>query len=285
MLYKNYNQAALDRQYNVRLHTPDFNDYFEKWERLSRETEKKLSVNRDISYGELTLEQLDIYPSSQQHSKVLVFIHGGYWQMLDKSNFHFVANTFCADNITTVLLNYPLAPDYTMDQIVLSCSNAISWVYNNIATYNGDPNQIYIAGHSAGGHLATMMMTTQWSAIDSKLPLKLIKGVCSISGLSNLVPIQLCYQNNGLRMDMETAIRNSPVSLGPLVTCPLLIAVGGGETEEFIDQSRELEIAWNKTNDQIKLIQVPGKNHYSIMDEFINKDTAIVKGIHLLMKV
>ncbi|MBD0278657.1 MAG: alpha/beta hydrolase, partial [Flavisolibacter sp.] len=120
-VYKLYDQAALDSQYNNRRHVPDYADYLSRWEWLSRETERKWPVIKDIPYGHLPGERLDVYPSLQPQSKTLIFIHGGYWQMLDKALFHFIANGFHAYGITTVLLTYPLAPDVSMDHILLSC--------------------------------------------------------------------------------------------------------------------------------------------------------------------
>jgi arylformamidase len=285
MLYKNYDQEALDRQFNVRLHTPDFADYFEKWEQLSRQTEKKYPVVKDSAYGALPLERSDIYPSSQAHSKTLVFIHGGYWHLLDKSSFHFIADVFHADNITTVLLNYPLAPACSMDQIVLSCRKSIAWLYQNILKYNGDPNQIYIAGHSAGGHLAAMLMTTDWPQFNPLVPENIIKGVCALSGLFNLKPIELCYLNTVLNLDGESVHRNSPINLQPLNVCPMVFAVGGAETNEFIDQSTEMAACWSEKDIDVILLLVPGKNHYSILDTITDKEAELQLGIRELLKL
>jgi arylformamidase len=285
MLYKNYDQEALDRQYNLRLHTPDFADYFERWDLLSRQTEKKYPVDKDISYSTLPLEQSDIYPSSQAHSKTLVFIHGGYWHLLDKTAFHFIADVFHADNITTVLLNYPLAPACSMDQIVLSCRKSVAWLYENIIKYNGDPNHIYIAGHSAGGHLAAMLMATDWPRFNPFVPGNIIKGVCALSGLFNLTPVRLCYINQIVGMNDETAARNSPVNLHPMNTCPLILAVGAAETTEFIEQSTELAICWEQKNCNAQLMQIPGKNHYSILDTIIDKEAELHLAIRELIKL
>lgn len=285
MLYKNYDQEALDRQYNLRLHTPDFANYFERWDLLSRQTEKNYPVFKDIPYAALPLEQSDIYPSSQAHSKTLVFIHGGYWHLLDKSSFHFIAEVFPADNITTVLLNYPLAPACSMDQIVLSCRKAIAWLYQNIAYYNGDPDQIYLAGHSAGGHLAAMLMTTDWPRFNSLVPENTIKGVCALSGLFNLTPVHLCYINQIVNMNDEAAARNSPVNLQPMNDCPLILAVGATETAEFIEQSTELALCWNQKNCNVLLAQIPGSNHYSILDTITDNEAELHLAIRELMKL
>ncbi len=244
-VYKQFDQAALNSQYNLRSHVPDFGVYLERWDLLSRQTEKELYAVKDLSYGLLPREKLDIYPSGNPSSKTLVFIHGGYWQRFGKRDFQFIAKAFRDYGVTTVLIEYPLAPEFSMDQIVASCRQAVDWIYHNIAEYHGDPGQIYVAGHSAGAHLSAMLLTTDWKPFN--LNNDLIKGVCLISGLFNLIPIRLSNINEVLHLNKEEAIRNSPVQLTPATHSPVSIIVGGDETPEFLDQSRELYDCWKET--------------------------------------
>lgn len=275
LIYKQYDQAALDRQYNNRLQVPEYAAHLEKWERWSRETEQQYNCIKDIPYGELTRERLDIYPSSKPNSKALIFIHGGYWRNMDKYMFQFVAKAFYQYNIATVIITYPLAPEFSIDQIVLSCRKAVHWVEENISEYNGNPEEIYVAGHSAGGHLGAMMMT------ETKIP---VKGVCSMSGLFNLTPIQLSEVNETLRMDKNMALRNSPVQLVPVISCPLLLTVGENETDEYKDQSDELYQNW-KEKIPVKLMQLPGLNHYSIVEDLLSSKSLLHQKMLELMKL
>ena len=260
-VYKKYDQEQLNLQYNNRFHVPDFEDHLQRWESLSRLAEKKYRVIKDIPYGDKLRECLDIFPSLQKRSKVLVFIHGGYWQKFDKSSFHFIAGAFSDHGITTLLINYPLAPSVNIDQIVQSCRKAVNWVHTNIARWNGDPDQLYIAGHSAGAHLAVMLMAKEKKQDDRIF----IKGICAISGLFDLIPIQLSNINEVLQMDKETAISNSPVLKDPFESCHLLIAVGAEETDEFKSQSQELNNNWKNKNSFVDLLELRGLNHFSIL--------------------
>ena len=269
MIYKEYSQEELNRQYNNRLQVPEHATHVENWEKLSEESREQYKCIRDIEYGQLSRERLDIYPSSTPGSKTLIFIHGGYWRNLDKSQFHFVAKAFHDDDLTTVLITYPLAPEVSIDQVVLSCRKAVHWVYENIVAYNGDPEQIYIAGHSAGGHLAVMMMTA-----NEKFPPISLKGVCSMSGLFNLIPIRLSDVNETLKMDHTMALRNSPVLLEPVTNCPLLVTVGGNETDEYLEQSEDLYFGWKEKTD-LQFLKLKGLNHYSIVEDILNKDSLL----------
>ncbi|MEO5563594.1 MAG: alpha/beta hydrolase [Chitinophagaceae bacterium] len=284
LVYKQYDRAALDLQFNNRVRVPDHAIHLGRCETMSRQTEKEYSFEKDIPYGNLDRERLDIYPSSQPHSKTLVFIHGGYWQRLDKSTFQFIAGAFHSYGITTVLITYPLGPAVSMDQIVLSCRGAIQWVNENISRYNGDPNQLYLAGHSAGGHLATMMMAADWCHSNKRFPVQMFKGVCAMSGLFNLLPIQLSEINDGLNMSDQTVLCNSPVELHPVCSCPLLLAVGEDESEEFRKQSEELYTCW-KEHVPAQLIQLPGINHYSIVEAAADKNSSLHKAICSLMEL
>ena len=282
LVYKQYDQAALDRQYNNRLHVPDFATHLEKWEMLSRQTEKEFPVIKNIPYGKLQREQLDIYPSPQSFSKTLIFIHGGYWHKWDKDSFQFIAKSFNHYGITTVLINYPLAPDASIDQISASCRDAVCWLCKNISAYNGDPNQLYVAGHSAGGHVATMLLTTDWKHFN--LVTDVIKGVCAISGLFNLTPIQLSDINKVLNMDTEMALRNSPVHLLPATQCPLLIVVGANETNEFLNQSKEIYTRW-KQNIPMEIMQIEGLNHFSIVETILDVESCLHQAMLRMMKI
>ncbi len=284
-VYKQYDQESLDRQYNNRLHVPDYADYFNRWELRSRDSEEKSPVIKDIPYGNLKRERLDIYPSLEPQAKTLVFIHGGYWQMLDKSMFRFIADGFHADGVTTVLLNYPLAPEVSIDQSVLSCRKAIRWLHSNLSAFNGDPHHMYVAGHSAGGHLAAMLMATDWPLFDPGLSVHMLKGVCAVSGLFNLVPIQLSYVNEVLKMDMKTAISNSPVTFEPSNVCPLIIAVGEAETAEFNDQSKALYTCWKDKLIDTQFLHLPAQNHYSIAESMVDPQSSLHKALRDLMKI
>jgi len=282
LIYKQYDQAALDRQYNNRLHVPDFARHLERWEILSRQTEKEFPVIKDIPYGTLPREQLDIYPSQQHYVKTLIFIHGGYWHKSGKEDVQFIAKAFRDYGITTVLINYPLAPAVSVDQISVSCREAFHWVCQNIAAYHGDPGELYIAGHSAGGHLAAMLLATDWKHFN--LMTDVIKGVCTISGLFNLIPISLSELNQVLNMDTEMALRNSPVQLLPATQCPLSIVVGSNETDEFLDQSKELYACW-KESIPVEIEQIQGLNHYSIVEAMLDQESYLHQAILRLMKI
>lgn len=277
MVYKHYNREQLNDQYNTRLQVPGYAGYFERWEQLSRLTERKYKNIKNISYGMLPEESVDIFPSKKPLSKTLVFIHGGFWHLLDKTLFHFLAKTFSAREVTTVFINYPLAPAVSMDRIVLSVRNSMHWLHRNMERFNGDPSGIYVMGHSAGGHLACML------AVEDNL--HFLRGIILLSGLFKLEPLMLSNLNAVLEMDKETAMRNSPILFAPGNVCPLLLATGADESEEFKNQSLDLYDSWKNNHPALKHMEVEGKNHYSILDAVAEKNSSLQSEIFLLMNI
>lgn len=276
IIYKHYTQNELDNQYNNRLHVPDFATYLHRWEELNKQVQNKYDVVKNITYGDLSRESLDVFSSSMPNSKTLVFIHGGYWQRFDKSDFHFIASAFNQYDVTTVFINYPLAPDAAMDEIVASCRKAMLWLHQNIASLNGDPDKLHVVGHSAGANLATMLMEKEW--VKNNVA-DFIKGVCALSGIFNLEPVRLSNINAVLNMSKEMVLENSPVLLTPAGTCPLVLCVGEDETTEFKCQTMELYNKWKNKNNFISLLQLPNINHFSIVETLLNKHSPL----HLAM--
>jgi len=278
-IYKNYDQEALNKQYNNRSRVPEFDQIVQQWNTQSEALRQQIRYHRDLQYGTHERNRLDIFPSTDPHSPVHVYFHGGYWQSRDKADFHFIANGFIKHNITTALVSYPLAPQASMDDIIDSCRQAMAWLYRHVAEYTGDPGRIYISGHSAGGHLVAMLMATNWQELAEDLPANLIKGGCAISGLYNLLPIQLSHVNDLIGMDEATARRNSPIYLSPGSNAPLIVTMGEAESDEYHAQSQELVDAWSKKGLSITHLPIAKANHFSILDHLTTEGASLNRAI------
>ncbi|HEX6959085.1 MAG TPA: alpha/beta hydrolase [Ferrovibrio sp.] len=275
-------RAALDRLYNNRAAVPGHQQDFARWTSLSEQTRSKLPLRRDIAYGPHPRETFDLFTVSEADRPLLVFIHGGYWQAMGKEDNSFVANGFAApeaDQIANVaLLGYPLAPEADMDQIVASVRRALLWLWREAAPLGFDRNRIVVGGHSAGGHLALMAMLTEWQALDGAAPRDLVKGVASLSGLYDLLPISRCYLNDRLGLDEVVAIRNSPQYLLPSwrhIPAPMILAVGELETEGFHGQQHDFVKICQSVQGAVTEITAPGKHHFNIVDELARPGSAI----------
>jgi arylformamidase len=204
---------------------------------------------------------------------VLVFIHGGYWRSLDKADHSFIAERFVKKGACVVVPNYALCPAVTIPDIVLQTVQALAWVYRHIAVHSGDPQRITVVGHSAGGHLAAMLLSCLWQQVDPDLPPDLVKDAVSISGLYNLEPLRHTpFLQGSLRLSEADALRSSPAGMpAPYVgegRGVLVSVVGGDESDEFRRQNRLIRQAWGEEAVPV-CEEVPGRNHFSVVDALV----------------
>jgi len=266
-ILRGYDREALDREYDNRGKVPEFADYFARWARESAAARRELECRLDVSYGPSPSETLDIFPAAgPSPAPIHVFIHGGYWQRMDKADFSYVARAFRSAGAAGVVINYALIPAVDMDELVRQCRASIAWVYRNARAFGGDPSRIFVSGHSAGGHLVAMLMSTDWPAFGA-LPPDVIQVGCGISGLYDLEPIRLCFLNEVLKLTPEQARRSSPVHLVPARSGPLLLAVGGLEGPEYHRQTDDLAAAWRPRGVSCEVMNMAGLHHFSIVTQ------------------
>lgn len=277
VVYRDYDQEGLDAQYNNRKRFPDYIDRFAAWAEWSVETRERRKGFLDVPFGDQPTETLDIFPAEQPNAPIYVFVHGGYWYSLDKSDHSYVADGMVPNGVTTVVNNYALAPDHDMDEIVCQNLAAMAWLYRHARDYGADPDRIYVCGHSAGGQLAAMMLACDWPSFAPDLPVEIIKGVCAISGLFDLEPIQLSYLNKTLKMTPEMAIRNSPIKQSYPVEAPLLVVPGEDESEEYHRQSSAMVAFWEKLGYPAELLVPKGLDHFSLVDSFGDPESPLIQ--------
>ena len=177
--------AWYDRMYNNRALVPEHAAHFAHWSESSAQVRATHRCFQDVAYGRGLNETLDIFPSETAGDKVpvVVFIHGGYWRSLDKADHSFIAPTFTAQGAHVVVPNYALCPAVTVSDITLQMVKCVAWVWRNIHRFGGDSSRITLVGHSAGGHLVSMLLACDWKAYAADLPEHLVTKALSISGL------------------------------------------------------------------------------------------------------
>lgn len=283
-------RETLDRLYNNRAAVPTHAQDMERWTASSAETRRRLACRLDLSYGAHPREVFDLFTVPQPNRPLVVFIHGGYWQALDKSSFSFIAEGFAAEaagqTANVAVLGYPLAPEADMDRIVAAIRRALVWLWREAPPLGFDPDRIYVTGHSAGGHLAAMAGLTDWAALDGAAPADLVKGGLSVSGLYDLLPIRRCYLNDRLGMTDVTAVRNSPQMILPQwrgSLMPLVCAVGSDETAAYHDQQHDYVTACAERGARVTGITAPQRHHFNIVDELAQPGSAIQSALTAMM--
>ena len=257
----------LDRQYNNRARIPEHAEIFDRWERASSLAREKSVCQIDLPYGKGPSESLDVFLPSRDKAPILVFIHGGYWRALDKRDVSFVAPSFVQDGAMVVVPNYALCPAVTIEEIALQLVRVVEWAYRNAGTYGADRERLVVAGHSAGGHLAAMLLSCVWSRVAKDLPRGLVKSALSISGLFDLEPLRHTpFLMNDLRLTSESVRRLSPARF-PAPKGILHAVVGADESEEFLRQNELIRQVWGAASVPA-CEQIVGTNHLNVMHDF-----------------
>ena len=284
--------AWLDREYNNRALVPEHVDIFARWARDSAVARQAPGALIDVPYGSGAGEMLDIFPAEgggAAPAPVLFFIHGGWWRSLDKSDHSFIAPPFVQQGACVVVPNYALCPAVSVPDITLQMVRALAWVYRHIGAHGGDPNRITVVGHSAGGHLAAMMLACDWSMVGDDLPLALVKNALSMSGLYDLEPVmQTPSVQVSLQLTAEQVAKASPARLPapPLREGrgELTAVVGAEESGEFLRHNQLIQQAWGR---QVVPVceALKGLNHFSIVDALANPKQRLHKMVRALLGV
>jgi arylformamidase len=276
-IYRDLDQAGLDAQYNLREAVPTHPAYFARWAAESAAVPARLGCRLDLAYGAAPDETLDLFPAGGgTPGPLLVFLHGGYWQAMDKRDFSFIAPAYLASGTSVAVVNYSLAPAAGMDEIVGQIRRSVAFLAREAAPLGVDRERIFLAGHSAGGHLTAMAMLTDWSRFG--FVCDPIAGGCALSGIFDLEPIRLCYLNKAVGLDAVTARRNSPLHLLASAPAPrgaVVLAVGGRETAEFHRQQAEFAAACRARQWRCHVVDQPGEEHFSIVDRLAEPGSAL----------
>ena len=270
MLYRGLGREALDVAYDNTnaVGMEKRNAYISDWVKRSETVSNAWSPRSNISYGSRPRQRLDVFPCGSTDAPTLLYIHGGYWQMGDKEAYGFIGDALLASGFNFVLVEYTLAPEVQMDDIVSEIYAAIDWVIEKISKYGGDPRRVFICGHSAGGHLTAMAMND-----------RRIAGGIAISGLFDLEPIRLNYLNQKLGLDEAEMLRNSPIRHIPAESSPLIVTVGLDELPELIRQSEDYYNAWQSQGHDGQYLPIPGHDHFSVLEELARADGLILKAL------
>ena len=266
MTYRNLSPEALELEFNPRATARNLDERLAASAAASAATRDRLECVLDVRYGPGEKETLDIFPSanpgSERGAPVQLFIHGGYWRAMDKSDYSFIADVFQPAGATTVVINYDLCPSVTLDTIVEQANRSIAWTHRNIAEYGGDPDHLYVSGNSAGGHLTAMALAHDWEA--DGLPADLVKGAVPVTGVMDCEPVLDITVNEEVRLEPEAARRLSPLRNPPRRALPLLVAVGGAEPALWIRMSRDYAALCRDHGIACDYLEMPGLDHFDI---------------------
>ncbi len=261
--------AWLNAQYDNRARVADHARHLARWPEASALARARVDCRLDLRYGGGPSETLDLFLPARPGAPVLVYLHGGYWRALDKSDFSFVAPAFTQAGALVAVPNYALCPVVSIEDITWQLVRALQWVWQHAAQHGGDPQRITVVGHSAGGHLAAMLLSCRWKQVDDALPAQLVGSAMSISGLFDLEPLRHTpFLQGDLKLTPASVRRLSPAFF-PRPKNKLYAVVGAAESEEFLRQNQLIRDVWGPTAVPV-CETVPGCNHFDVLESLVD---------------
>ncbi|MFQ3333587.1 MAG: arylformamidase [Woeseiaceae bacterium] len=266
-------KITLEREYSPSSCVPDYEELVARYTSESLVAEDTVHFKKDLMYDLDSKECLDLCTTNNPNSPLLIFIHGGYWQFLGKNDSLFPAKSLTDSGIAYCAIDYTLAPKASISEMLEQCRRSIQWLYKNALKYGYNADQIFLAGSSAGAHLAAMTILTDWSKYD--LPENVIKGGTLLSGVFDLQPLVKTYINEPLKLDSEEAKRISPLFEIKQNDTELIVCWGENETSEFKRQSIEFEKKWKDMGNRSSLLEVQHANHFDIVFFMLDKNCSL----------
>jgi arylformamidase len=278
-VYRYYDQAELERQLNARATVSDIAPILARYASESARMRAGLACRLGISYGASEPERLDIFPAAtREPAPIFVFLHGGYWRLLDSADSCFMAECLTRAGACVVAVNYALAPYVTLAEIVRQCRAAVAWLHAHAREFGGDPPQIHVGGSSAGAHLAAMMLTPGWEA-DFGVPDNLVAGATLLSGLYDLEPVRLGHPNEWLKLGAADVAVLSPLLHLPERAVPLVVSYAPSETDEFKRQSEAYMAAVMARGCPVRFVPMPATSHYDIVFGLAERESPLAHAV------
>lgn len=267
MLYREFTtQEEIDQQYDPS-RSEDAGAALQRYRDLSDAARTEFDSLQDLAFGPTREETLDLFPAGSPGAPLHVFYHGGYWRALSSKEFAFLARGLVPAGVNVAVVNYALCPRVTLSEIVRQCRASLAWLYRNADGHDYDRQRITVSGHSAGGQIVGMLLATDWNG-QYGLEDTLIKGATAISGLFDLAPFPYSWLQPKLQLTWREVVDYSPVNLSPVVSCPVNVAVGALESQEFLRQSRDYmaHLEFSQPGCSLQAVTEPDTHHFSVIE-------------------
>jgi arylformamidase len=264
-------QAELDAAYDQSKYSPNRVQVLKRQATNSEAVRSRLGPPQRYAYGPTAIEGLDVYATKRPNAPVNIFIHGGAWRGGQAKDFAYSAEMFVHAGAHFVVLDFinVIQAGGNLMPMADQVRRAVAWVRRNAGTFGGDPDRIYVSGHSSGGHLAGVVLTTDWRK-DFDLPADTVKGGLCCSGLYDLKPVRLSARSNYVQFTDEIEQALSTQRHLDKLAVPVIVAYGSLETPEFQRQSREFAAAVKAAGKPVQLLTAEGYNHFETPELLAN---------------
>lgn len=279
-------QKALDDAYDQVKYAPNRLQVVGRYRTNSDLTRKRLGAPKRLSYGATPIEAFDLFATKVPNAPINVFLHGGAWRAELAQYYAFPAEMFvnAGAHYISVDFNNVTETDGDIMPMAEQCRRAVAWIYKNAGSFGGDPNRIYISGHSSGGHLGGVVMVTDWEK-DFGLPKNVIKGGLLVSGMYDLKPVRLSARSSYLKFTEASEHALSSQRHLDMLNAPVIVAYGALETPEFQRQSRDFTDAVKTAGKTAELVKGEGYNHFEFIETMANPYSQLGRAVLEQMKL
>jgi len=270
-VWMDMDQVELDAAYDQSLYAPVADQIRARLTSNSEQVRARLGPPQRVAYGPSEFEKLDIYRTKRSKAPIFVYFHGGAWRRGSAADSCFPAEMFVNAGAHFVVPDFIAIGAANSDLRVMAdqVRRAIAWTYVNAATFDGDPDRLYIGGHSSGGHLCGVALVTDWKK-DFALPESIVKGGLCGSGMFDLKPVRLSARSKYVKFTDEIERAMSPQRQLDLLRAPVIVTYGTYETPEFQRQSRDFAAAVKAAGKSVELIVAENYNHFETEESLGN---------------
>jgi len=271
LVFRDYDQVELDASYDQVVYEPLIADVSKRLASSSEAVRARIGAPQRVAYGPTEIEKLDIYRTNRTKAPTFVFIHGGNWLVGSAKDCAFPAEMMANAGAHFVALDFNSVKDTGGDLAVMAAQvrRGIAWVYKNAASFGGDLDQVYIGGHSSGGHLCGVALVTEWQK-EFGLPDNTVKGGLCMSGMYEMAPVQLSWRRTYVNFTEAMADAMSSLRHIDRLSAPIIVTYGSFETPDFQRQSRDFAAAVKAAGKPVQLIEAPDYHHLEMAESLGN---------------
>ena len=271
LVWLDMDQQEIDDAYDQAVWAPNREHVATRRRLASERTIARIGPAERVAYGPTEIEQLDIYKTRRANAPIMIFIHGGAWKSGAAKDSTYMAEMYLAAGANFVIPDFVSVENAGGSLMTMAdqVRRAVAWVYKNAASFGGDPNRLYLSGHSSGGHLGGCVVVTDWQK-DFGLPPDILKGALLVSGMYDLKPVRLSKRSSYVKFDDGTEQALSALRHLDKIHTPLIIAHGSLESPEFQRQSREFAAAVKAAGKPVEFFVGEGFNHFDMQETMGN---------------
>ena len=271
LVWLDMDQVELDRAFDQAQYAPNIVQVTGRYASNSKAVRTRLGAPQHVAYGPTAIEVLDIYPTKRPRAPINIFFHGGAYRGGIAANYAFAAETFVQAGAHFIVPDFVWVQDVGGNLMPMAdqVRRVVAWTYRNAASFGGDPDRIFVSGHSSGAHLAGAVMTTDWRK-DFGLPADVVKGGMCCSGLFEVKPMRLSARSSYIAITDEIEQALSTQRHFELLNAPLILAHGNFESPEYQRQTREFAAAVKAAGMPVRYLVGEGYNHFEIIETMAN---------------